>query len=476
MKIVNKLHESLLVEEEGKELTPEETAENVETVVETDPSKDSTAEVADAIQAGVELATEGEATISDEAAKDAAEEAKEVAKDIGASSIAVTGAGSEEALGTQNAVTRILDKALHNVQRFNRQGNNKARSNVLIEGLPGSGKTASVYEWAAQNGINIHYLDAKNPDLETVINGFAMRDLTVKDKNEVTQAFSKALAPLDRPNSVLFLDELNRQTKEHIRASLYTLIQEKAIVGDDKNGRHVFPNLLFTIACINPALPTDKGAARLNSAERSRFNLKLQYDSNSEAALDYFTKHYDKLINKLVANVKANDGKPTDDEVADYIQFRRQQDLAKYIVSHPTFMFDNRDDEQELADTDRTQLNQRSLADMIENAEGGLADNFKNNLEFNDLLDRDAKMLFDIANQYADTELPDQVYADQFYKLLGQKEAPKEIKAKEEEPKEAEVEAEEDDADFFAKPAGGKEVVTPSEVSQKVAGIADSWF
>jgi hypothetical protein len=219
--------------------------------------------IADEVMDEVEDATDGTSSISADGAHEIASEIKAAETDIGIDAAAIA-VPEDEALGVENPITEVLDMAL-NKSKKNKGRGTKSGFNVLIIGLPGSGKTASIEDWAKAKGVHLVAINAKNNDLDAYINGYT----TKRPDNplKVTQAFSDNLAGLDEENSVLFLDEYNRQIKPNIRASLYTLINEHKIVGDGPNRQHEFKNMLFTIAAINPSVPTDKGAAPLNDAE-----------------------------------------------------------------------------------------------------------------------------------------------------------------------------------------------------------------
>jgi hypothetical protein len=242
-------------------------------------------------------------------------------------------------------------------------------------------------------------VNAKNNDLEAYINGYTTKD--PEKPRKVTQAFSDNLIALEEPNSVLFLDEYNRQVKPHIRASLYTLINEHKIVGEGPNGMHEFKNMLFTVAAINPSVPTDKGAADLNDAEKSRFWWTLDdMDSDAETTIEYLSRYYNKLIAKL------------DPEKEGYLQdledYLRIQDLGIFIVSHPKFDYDSRDDLEDLSmtppgwkhGTKPNLLCQRSLTQGLHNADGDV-DEFRFWIEDGaKFLDRDTEMILKILNEY----------------------------------------------------------------------------
>ena len=56
--------------------------------------------------------------------------------------------GNGDSIGTKNAITDALDECLELALRNRDVNHTETRANIRIIGLPGSGKTASVYEWA----------------------------------------------------------------------------------------------------------------------------------------------------------------------------------------------------------------------------------------------------------------------------------------------------------------------------------------
>lgn len=393
MKITKRLFED--VEDTQAGVTSAE-VDNIE-VEPIDPT-DKPEQIADEVQDQVEAGSEGETTISDTNAQKVAQEIVSAGDDIGAGSAFVV----PESIGTDNKITRLLEKALK-VSIRNRKMGLKENCNVLLIGLPGSAKTASVYDWAKGKGsdVNLVYVNAKNNDLEAYINGYTLPDKA--DTDYVKQAYSKNLSELDEPNSVLFLDEYNRQIKPHVRASLLTLINEHYIVGNDPDPRdpegkkrlktHTFKNLLFTIACINPAVPTDKGAAPLNDAELSRFAAILDgLDSDPASAADYLNKRFDILIATY----------PKDDpDYAEILEtFLRIQHLGLFIVRHYNFDYDTRDDLNVLYTKQKKMLNQRSLGEILISC-GGDVEEMKEWVEsFSQFIDRDVEMLLNILDDY----------------------------------------------------------------------------
>lgn len=439
-----------------------------------DPA-DSVAEIADTVQDQVNADVDNGVGLSDTSAEKVAVEIKDVGTELEVEDAIVI--DDVEAIGTDNKITRLLEHAFQKAKKNARRGG-KANNNILICGLPGSGKTASVYEWAKQHagGVNIFYLNAKNRDLDAYINGYTVRDF--EQPMSVGQAFSSNLDKLDEPNSVLFLDEYNRQTKPEIRAALLTLINEHTIVGKGKAGTKKFDNLLFTIACINPTVPTDKGAAALNDAELSRFIHKIKNaDSDPAATVDFFTKNFDKSISKL------------DPEDAAYLEdledYLRIQDLGLFIAAHPDFEYDTMQDLDDLFMEQKTMLNQRELTDALVASDGD-KDAFIWWLDdYSDLLDRKKDMLHAILSEYIEPSFEDLcsakgidpnsgAIADQ---LKAKAEAEAEAEAAATEEPELPEEEIEDDEELFAN-AGtttSTRVKSPQEVIDAIKAAAANW-
>ena len=208
----------------------------------------------------------------------------------------------------KNKLTDLLDEALADAEEALEDERYNANCNVLITGLPGSSKTQTVKQWARDNNCNIYYLDAKNPDLQLLISGGGTVDKSDPSDPKIIQAFSDALAPLERERSVLFLDELNRQLKEYLRGSLLTLVADREVSGRTATGLRTFKNLLFTVACVNPpAGDKDKGASKLNDAEKRRFYYCINFDSEKATTTEYITKYYDFELRKLASKKKDMD-------------------------------------------------------------------------------------------------------------------------------------------------------------------------
>lgn len=391
-KYTKDLLESKLIEEEtGDEVESLDDELDIEDVDGTLDPDESISDIADDLTAAVEATSDGELTLSDAEAEKAAKEIKDAAEDIGADDVALD-SDEFEVLGVDNPITRILDVALAGARTSKRRKDTFGH-NVLISGLPGSGKTASIYDWAKSRNINIVEVDCKNDDLSAFIGGYTVKD--PDDPDWTKQAFSKNLMELEKPNSVLFLDEYNRQVKQSIRGSLYSLINNHRIPGPGPTKTHTFQNMLFTIAAINPTTKSDKGATALNDAEKTRFVHKLKdMDSDPETTINFLNAYYTKRINEL---------NPEDEYYKeDLEEYLRELDIGLFVMMHPNpeFKYNDKKDLIDLELNDRTMLNQRSFTELL-NACSGDIERFKTLIRYSsDFLDSDIEMILTILNSY----------------------------------------------------------------------------
>ena len=400
MKITKQnLNESTLAKEIEK---LEETAETEvdldvsatdEDMIIDDIASASVDEIADAVQAAAEEASDNEETYSDANATKIANEIKTAANGFDAAAWAP--------LDVQNELTDKLDDCLANAMAAHASGTHDG-VDLLVCGLPGSGKTGITKQWAKDRAVNLFYLNAKNDDLGAILNGFPVdtveTDADGKIVHKVDRSFSKSLDGLDREKSVLFLDEFNRAPSK-LRAVLLSLINEHVVEGPGKDGFRHFDNLLFTVACINPSVPTDPGAMDLNDAEMSRFVDTMDWDSNVPDALKYINFHLNELIKAL---------KPEDENYAFfYVRYNKILNLARALLTstQPVFEFDSRDDLLDLFNDKAKMLNQRALTDALM-SHGYSKQKFLNWVDkYSKFLEKDKQMIHEILDQWNEPEV-----------------------------------------------------------------------
>jgi len=358
----------------------------------------STEEIKQDIKDQVEQSTDGTKTISDKDAEQAAQ-AAEVGSEIANTDEAVFALTDEDWADVQvkNRLYAKLDrsykKALENMGKHKVAAN----TNILIEGLPGAGKTAIVKAWCKMNGLICVAFNATDSKIESAINGMPMRDMTKPDENALAYSYVlEKLGPLmDKKNAkkcVIFVDELNRQKSEQMRRPFMSLFNEK----QNADGTLDFTEtLLFSVVCINPTdgggiKYYDRGVGELTQAELNRFFTKLRdFDSNIPEAIDYWTWFKNSELLELgiippgtAASVNHNDWvgptkKLDEDDLAYAKLVIKAYTLAKYIFdnlkkSKETEIFTQRKDvEKSYLAGSKNYVTQRSLFEgIINNTEG----------------------------------------------------------------------------------------------------------
>jgi len=484
--------------------------EEDETLSDVNPQKDSVAEIADAIQGSAE--ENGAPEISDEDALEVAKEIKDTATEIGAgfTELAPTEEDFNATFG-RNRLTNLLDEALDSA-RASMEAGYKVNSNVLIEGLPGSGKTAIVEAWAKHHKLVLCAINVTDSKLETSINGMPLRDYESDSKNAITMVRSDLfkdtlLNPDNEGKCVLFVDELNRQKDDQIRRPLMSLFNEKR----NADGTLDFSKtLLFTICCINPAglKYRDKGVVELNDAEINRFFHQWfgskGYDSNKEDAEGYIDSWFAQEMLQLGVNVNKESAygkrtgvfgpwkkKFTAQELKKLDVTLKIHDIYKHIVSHPDFEFDSRDKLDDIHDNRRQLLSARELTSLVFNSLGD-KDRILKILDISaNLLDSDTEMLKNILDSYVlDLEAlrrsvglfvdadGNVISEDQYDGLIGNAEVGDDEPAEEPETSETSEDDEEeveDDDSLFNQSPGTKVQSTPATTSLESKDIVDSW-
>lgn len=467
-----------------------EASEGEDELIEINPQNANIEEIAGAVKDDLEDSSNGEVLISDEQAHEIASEIKDTAEEVnaGQTAIVITSEDYEDAK-IETKLSKVLDKAYATAKEAM---NNKTKNgaNVLIEGLPGSGKTAIVESWCADNGLILVAMNATDPKLESAINGIPLRDTSGEDNNALVYLYAKEvfkdlLDPANKGKCVLFVDELNRQKSPQLRRPFMSLFNEKRNASGSLDFRE---NLLFSVVCINPfgVQFHDKGVDELTPAEKNRFLFKRtgakSIDSAPENSLNYFKGwHIKKLLDlgiiapdtKASANHNGHIGptRPLSDSELDFAKsVIRQYVLATHILTHPVFEFNGRDDADQIYKADADYLTSRMLTDGIAAAKG-YPDKF---LEW---VDEDACFIDDTTKMFheiLDTFILDENSYYKRYNLFGDSNV--NLGNSSQENEEDTYEDDEDDSLLFGNSGtSGKSTKIPGTFGQEVKNIVGSW-
>lgn len=265
--------------------------------------------------------------------------------------------GAEEAVAqnqTKGQIEAALDRCLKVAKRM---AGKKGMSypNVLFISDAGFGKTASCRAWAAENGINLVEVRASTLDPTDIGGLFAPPE---KDSTRARKISTGEFDQLEKPNSVLFLDEFNRANKA-VRGALLELVNSHYIPDSAADGGMRFlPNFLFTIATINPP-SGEYNVDPLDQAEVSRFrNIPLAADP--KYFLGYITKLYDKEFAET-------------DDPEEKKEIAGRKKIAQTLLTSKKFSFDDTEDIQvghDKLDYNYHPLNYRSLTSLLNMCDG----------------------------------------------------------------------------------------------------------
>lgn len=461
---------------------------------ELNPQTASVDDLADAIQDAIEDASNNEVEISDADATAVAIETKATATGVGAGQVVIDDSDFEDT-EVKNALTEALDESLEAAQRYFRRSqrgrNQKGSVNILVEGLPGSGKTAIVESWCNARGLTLVAINATDPKLETSISGMPLRDVTVTDANKVARVRDDVLDKLLNSvhpelagKCILFVDEFNRQKQDQLRRPLMSLFNEKRNADGTVD---VSKNLLFSVICINPSglKFKDKGTVEPNDAEHNRFLATLRdFDSNAEDSLHFFEGWHKKQLLDLGiippgSVASRNHGGfvgPTRelsaDELEDAKEYIRIYALAVQILTHPEFEFDTRETLDMLDKGEglrRQLLTARLLTDLL-NAAGGDKNRFLRRIDTTaDLIDSKTEMFHTILDSYImDTR--------SLYKKYKLEDPATGATTDEENITVSRSVDDEDDEELFGSSAAAiKNVKSAATTEQEILNIVDQW-
>ena len=243
-------------------------------------------------------------------------------------------------------LTDLLDELLErNLETFNinaeliKDGElpDKNFVNLLVVGIGGTGKTSIIEQWAHSRHLNLVTKAASIMD-EAELNGIPVAN---NEDQSARMLRMNEFDALDEPDSVLFLDEFNRG-RATVRGTLLKLIQGHTIPDPSiRGGIKFLPNLLFTIAAINPADP-NYNTDQLDDAELSRFIVYLQEGADKYEYLDWITKTL-KRRSEILGRIQKQDSrmKSSADALA---ANQRRLDLITFLIKDKRFMFDDSSD------------------------------------------------------------------------------------------------------------------------------------
>lgn len=309
--------------------------------------------------------------VVDDFGKEVAKEVKDTAKKLPGDNLYIE--SSPELENVNGDVEKALDRALRRARQIQRQIEAKQRKgeevdvdhfgfapNVLIVGPAGTGKTARIKAWCRNNNINLVAKDAKTMD-PSDIGGVISRliDDEGQQTNKATKLTNSEFDILDTPDSVLFLDELNRATSD-VAGSLLTLIQDHQVVDHStESGFRILKGFLFTVAAVNPSDP-DGGqydVQDLDMAMKTRFGtVSTEYDNLHQ--LKYLEKKAQEIVND------------PDYDKQDRLEAYNRYQIAKKLLTDPRFHFDTKEEEEALNGTDSAALNYRSFTELLDATDG----------------------------------------------------------------------------------------------------------
>lgn len=359
----------------------------LEAVDETSLDDVTTAEIADDIEAGAE---EAGVAVDEEAVDEEAQVVKNLA------SIVRNPYGTARLSDVEKVLQRALNNAMDSIEDgFVEKG---AFPNVLIYGLAGFGKTAKVKKFCEKHNLNLFECDAKSLDIATV--GGIPYPKTDPKTGEITQSpiGSRYWDGLNKPNTVLYLDELNR-TGPAIRGSLLTLINEHTLpmtIEDPKTGeiRNVkkYPNILFTVVSINPADDIFQDNEDLDPAMISRHAAVIEQGPDIRDFLAHLTEVYTSIENNMYLRPERK------------VKYMGQFEIAKALLTDKGFKFDEADDVRAIY-YDKTRignyLNYRSFYSVLRNCDGTKKD-YLEALNFSGFSKTKVTMIKNILATYTD--------------------------------------------------------------------------
>ena len=253
---------------------------------------------------------------------------------------------------SKGQIETVLDSALDRALDIQELGRRGDYPNILFIGEAGTGKTSIIRQWAKDNNINLFEVRAAGMD-DTDLGGAIAPD---KETGTVRRFSSSEFDVLNRPNSVLFLDEYNRAPKS-VRTNLLELVNSHVVPDSrEEDGQRFLPNFLFTIAAINPA-NANYDTDVMDMAERTRFR-NIDVIPEPKTLLKHLEATYQEQADKL--------SRPTSKKAA-----LGKKALAQALLGSKDFQFDSSEDiEKTQQEGNGLALNYRTFKNALDNSDG----------------------------------------------------------------------------------------------------------
>lgn len=297
-----------------------------------------------------------------------------------------------------------LDRALKANRRVLDTGKGQFQS-VLLIGHAGVGKTQRVKQWCDDRGLHMFFKDVKVMDLTSLGGIYAPNE----DNTQAKSLPTGELNPLDKENTVLFLDEFNRAVGQ-VRFTLSQLINEHKIPdANQDSGYRFFPNLVLVVAAINPADFGVYNTDELDIAEMDRFR-SFWVTPNKKLVRNYLVKLYNNQAQTWLDKGDQEEYKADLGRAA----------LANALLSSKEFEFDDGDDIKAAAEAGQGShiLSPRGLESALQDSDGTKKDFLS---IWNDFLNANKKGMAErILNNYQDVDdKANSVFKDNPFKNSG---------------------------------------------------------
>ena len=344
--------------------------------------------------------------VTDSQAEQAADIAKTVANNTEADLAIVYVEGELE-----KELNRSLEKGKIALRKYYEKGriDKNYYQNILVIGDVGVGKTEKVKAWAKAHGVRLVTFKADSLTIDD-IKGIPVGRKEGTDRAEVVNygTFDVFDAKNENELIVLYLDEYNR-AKGFKRAAWFKFMDEHTIQ-DPTNmatNEKFFPNLLFTVATINPYFLKDEsgnttvtddeeGVEPLSKAEINRFATTYELSTKDRKFNADQLKYYEKYFVMDTKDIPEN-----------AVENARKLALVRKLLQNPNFYFNTTKQISKYKEVGDSFLTPRSLTILLNRCDGTKEDFLRRAVST--VNPENAKMLKTFLSDY--TDVPDEANA-----------------------------------------------------------------